>query len=69
MDGNGCGYWIDGKFLKSEITGNCDLIAAAPDLLAACHAAIILLRGSGFTESSATLVQLKQAVAKAEGER
>lgn len=49
-----------------HIDANGNLFAASPELLAACHSAIKLMRGSGFTETAATLMQLKLAIAKAE---
>lgn len=56
----------NGNILPSEADAR--LMTAAPELLAACHSAINLMRGSGFTETAASLMQLKLAVAKAEGE-
>ncbi len=40
---------------------------AAPDLLGAAHAALKLLRGSGFTENTKALADLREAIRKAEG--
>ncbi len=47
---------------------NAALISAAPELLAAAHAALKLLRGSGFTEKIQCLVDLRLAIQKAEGD-
>jgi hypothetical protein len=52
---------------KEEARNNARIIAAAPDLLEAANSALKLLRGSGFTESTGAVIQLKAAIAKAEG--
>jgi hypothetical protein len=53
------------QYSHSEAQCNACLIAAAPELLAAAEAALALLRGSGFTESTQTIVLLKAAIEKA----
>lgn len=50
-----------------EQNANARLIAAAPELLRACHSALTLLRGSGFTDNTQAIAELKAAIAKAEG--
>lgn len=53
---------------EQELLSNARLIAAAPDLLKGSHAALVLLRDSGFTDKTKAIVLLKTAIAKAEGE-
>jgi len=50
-----------------EQEANKALIAAAPELLEAAHTALKLIRGSGFTENTKALIELKAAINKAEG--
>lgn len=50
----------------SGIAANARLIAAAPDLLAALHAAAVILRTTA-PGHNVTLVQVEAAIAKAEG--
>lgn len=52
-----------------NVESNGRLMVAAPDLVAACHSALKLLRGSGFTENTKAIIELKAAIAKAEVEK
>lgn len=55
------------EITQEEAEANACLFAAAPTLLAAAHSALALIRGSGFTDNTRAIVQLKAAIAKAEG--
>jgi len=46
---------------------NVSVLLAAPQLLNACHAALSLLRGSGFSDNTKAIIELKAAIAKADG--
>lgn len=50
------------------VEDNTYLIAAAPELLDACVAALKLLRNCAFTENQPTLTQVRRAIAKAQRE-
>ncbi len=59
---------------KAEMWANAQLIAASPDLLAACEAALEFYGGIGLLTKNGTLAgeaetwsQLKRAIAKAKG--
>jgi hypothetical protein len=47
---------------------HCSLIAASPELLDGCKAAVTLIRGSSFVDSNPTLVKLIKAINNAERE-
>ncbi len=58
----------NGEYVASSDTASeLPLYSAAPDLLEATYSALSLLRGSGFTDNSVTVVKLKAAIKKAEG--
>ena len=61
--------WVDKRHnVKGEANGK--LIAAAPDLLAACEAALDCLTPTGSdTKSDRAITQLQEAIRKAEGQQ
>jgi hypothetical protein len=63
-------YDDKGQFDGAEVEANIDLIAAAPDLLAACEAALSLLNniGKGNWAQTPAGDALRAAIAKAKGE-
>lgn len=58
----------EGSISDAEFKGNARLMASSPELFSACHNALKLLRGSGFTENTAVIKELKAAIAKAQGD-